>query len=222
MKLPYASIVQFDTPSSQVIQLSGQKMKSLKRMIIPVWGVISLNLSASKIICVTEALLCIKNSVYIHYMAQWQCLTEGTIKYMQNLLGKFHCHNISKKLFRPGAMATSEWTRSVRAVRDIPLAAYSAPGIKTLHQVAYRPPNAVSLFLLALSVSYFKRTLWHWRPTVTIHWNWFIGHALESGLQCDGWHCEKLSARSIYLRAKCNSLFTNRTHHSKSPYLCGY
>jgi hypothetical protein len=68
---------------------------------------------------------------------------------------------ISKKYFRPGGMAPSEWTRSVRAVRDTPVADYFAPSLNTTHRVAYRPLIAVSPFLLALSVSYFKRT--HWR-----------------------------------------------------------
>jgi len=57
-------------------------------------------------------------------------------------------------------MAPSEWTRSVRAVRDTPVAVYSVPGVKTMRRVTYRPPIAVSPFLLALSVSYFKQTLW--------------------------------------------------------------
>jgi len=76
-----------------------------------------------------------------------------------------HCSlwrsDISKKHFRPGGMAQSEWTRSVRAVRDTPVADYSVPGVKTTRRVTYRPPIAVSPFLLALSVSYFKQTLWH-------------------------------------------------------------
>jgi hypothetical protein len=67
---------------------------------------------------------------------------------------------ISKKHFRLGELAASEWTRSVRAVRDTPVADYSAPGVNTTRRVAYRPPIAVSPFLLALSVSYFKQTLW--------------------------------------------------------------
>jgi len=68
--------------------------------------------------------------------------------------------HISKKHFRPGGMAPSEWTRSVRAVRDTPVADYSVPGVKTTRRVTYRPLIAVSPFLLALSVSYFKQTLW--------------------------------------------------------------
>jgi len=68
-------------------------------------------------------------------------------------------------------------------------------------------------------------------PTVTIRSNGFIGYALASGLQCDRWRCENLSSRSFYLRAKCNSHFTNYTGlqgdgwrcenlSSRSFYLC--
>jgi len=72
-----------------------------------------------------------------------------------------HIH-ISKKYFRPGGKAPSEWTRSVRAFGDTPVADCSAPGLNTMRRVAYYPPIAVSLVLLALSVSYFKQTLWRW------------------------------------------------------------
>jgi len=58
-------------------------------------------------------------------------------------------------------MAPSEWTRSVRAIRDILVAAYFMPRVNTTHRVAYRPSIAVSLFLLALPVSYFTRSHWH-------------------------------------------------------------
>ena len=67
---------------------------------------------------------------------------------------------ISKKHFRLGGLAASEGMRSVRAVRATPVADYSAPGVNTTRRVAYRPPIAISPFLLALSVSYFKQTLW--------------------------------------------------------------
>jgi len=68
--------------------------------------------------------------------------------------------NISKKHFRPGGMAPIEWTRSVRAVRDTPVAEYSAPSVNTTPHVAYHPLIAVSPFLLALSVSNVKQILW--------------------------------------------------------------
>ena len=55
-------------------------------------------------------------------------------------------------------MAPLEWTRSIRVVRDTPVADYSAPGVNTTQHVAYRLPIAISPFLLALSV-YTKYTL---------------------------------------------------------------
>ena len=67
---------------------------------------------------------------------------------------------ISKKHFRMGGMAPSEWTRSVRGVRDTSVADHTAPGIKTTRCVTYRPPIAVLPFLLTLSFSCFNQTLW--------------------------------------------------------------
>jgi hypothetical protein len=75
------------------------------------------------------------------------------------------CHTINpskginKKYFRPGGMAPSECTHSVGAIRDTPVADYSALGRNTTRRVEYRPPIAVSPFLLALSVSYVQQTL---------------------------------------------------------------
>jgi len=57
-------------------------------------------------------------------------------------------------------MAPSEWTRSVRAIRDTPVADYSAPSVNTMRRIVYRPPIAVSLSLRVLSVSCCKRSLW--------------------------------------------------------------
>ena len=73
---------------------------------------------------------------------------------------KVELAHISKKHFRPGGMALSEWTRSIWVVRDIPVADNSVPGANTLRRSAYRPLIAVSPCLLALSGSYCKRTLW--------------------------------------------------------------
>jgi len=57
-------------------------------------------------------------------------------------------------------MAQSEWTRSVRAVRHTLLGDYCAPGINSARRVSSRPLIAVSVFLLILLVSNFKRSLW--------------------------------------------------------------
>jgi hypothetical protein len=67
---------------------------------------------------------------------------------------------ISKKHFRLGGLAASEWTHSVTAVRDTRVADYFASGVNTTRRVAYRSPIAVLPFLLALLVFYFKQTLW--------------------------------------------------------------
>jgi hypothetical protein len=69
---------------------------------------------------------------------------------------------MSKKYFCPGGLARLEWTRSVRAVRDSLMVQYTASGLNTTRQAAYRPPIAVALSPLALSVTYVKRKLWHW------------------------------------------------------------
>jgi len=60
-------------------------------------------------------------------------------------------------------MAPLEWTRSVSAVRDTPVADYSVSSSNTTCRVAYHPPIAVSLFFLVLLVCYFKQSLWHCR-----------------------------------------------------------
>jgi hypothetical protein len=62
--------------------------------------------------------------------------------------------------FHSGEVAPSEWTRSVRAVRDTLVADYSAPVVNIMHRVVSRPAIAVSLSLHVLSVSYFKQSLW--------------------------------------------------------------
>jgi len=66
----------------------------------------------------------------------------------------------SKIKFRSGGSAPLEWTRFTRAVRDPPVADYSAPRVKTTRHLAYHTPIAVSPFRLVLSVSYFKQSLW--------------------------------------------------------------
>jgi len=57
-------------------------------------------------------------------------------------------------------MTLSEWTQSIRAVREILLVAYTVHGINPTHRIAYRPPIAVSPYPLPLLVSYCKWALW--------------------------------------------------------------
>jgi len=106
--------------------------------------------------------------------------------------------NISKKQFRLGGMAPSEWTRSVRAVRYTLVADYSAPGVNTTRGVAYRPPIAISPFLLALSVFYFEQTLWRCGRLWPYVGMCTLGTRLHR--DCNGWRCENLSSRSFYIK----------------------
>jgi hypothetical protein len=108
------------------------------------------------------------------------------------------CHNCSNRLvhefadphqqkkFYSGGIAPSEWTHSVKAIRDTSVADYSAPvGIITRH-IAYLPPIADSPFpshSVGLLLETITLALW---PAVTICQNGFIGYALLLGLQCDG------------------------------------
>jgi len=57
-------------------------------------------------------------------------------------------------------MAASQWTLSIRAMRDTPVVDYSAPSVNTTRRVSYRPPMDFSPFHLPRSVSYFEETLW--------------------------------------------------------------
>jgi len=128
---------------------------------------------------------------------------------------------ISKKIFRSGGMAPSEWTRSVRAVRDTPVADYSAPGVNTTRPIVYHPPIAVSLSLRVLSVSYFERSLWRCGQLWQYVGMGSLGTRLhrDCNAMCD---TANISPRVPSTSAQNAILFTNYTHHSKSPDLCGY
>jgi len=65
-------------------------MKVLGYVIVPVFRATLLNTSASQRIPFTEALLCVKNLVYFHSMAQDRYHTEAMIEYMGNDLEEFH------------------------------------------------------------------------------------------------------------------------------------
>ena len=57
-------------------------------------------------------------------------------------------------------MAPSEWTPSIRAIRDTPVEDESVASVNTTRRVAYPPPIEVALCLLNLSVSYCNLRLW--------------------------------------------------------------
>jgi len=72
-----------------------------------------------------------------------------------------HTSTLVKNQFRQGRIVTSESTRCIRAIRDTPVADYSAPSFNTTQRIAYCPPITVSTCLLALSVCNLR---WkHWR-----------------------------------------------------------
>jgi len=76
------------------------------------------------------------------------------------------CHRnshweIRKEKFLPGGMTPSEWTRSVRAITNTPVADYLAPSANALRHVAYCAPIAMSPFLPMLSICYIEPTHLH-------------------------------------------------------------
>jgi len=86
MKPPYPGFARFNTPYSQVTQWSGKEINALGQMIVPVFAVTLLYPLASQRIPFTEALLCVKNFVYFHHMAQYEYHTEAMTEYMENYL----------------------------------------------------------------------------------------------------------------------------------------
>jgi hypothetical protein len=67
---------------------------------------------------------------------------------------------ISKKYFCLGGMAPSEWTRSVRAIRDTLVVNCSGPGLNTTRRVAYRLRSLFHRFFSLCRSPNYKRTLW--------------------------------------------------------------
>jgi len=66
-------------------------MNTLGHVSDPVFVATLLNHSTSQRITFIEALLCVKNIVYSHVIAQYWYHTEATIRYLENYLEKFHC-----------------------------------------------------------------------------------------------------------------------------------
>jgi len=90
MMSSYPGIARFNKPYSQVTQWSGKAMKALGCVIIPVFAPTLLNPLASQKISFREALLCVKNWVYFHLMAQYRYHTEAMIEYMEHYLHEFY------------------------------------------------------------------------------------------------------------------------------------
>jgi len=92
MMRPYPGFARFNKPYSQVMQWSGKEMKAQGHVIFPVIAATLSNPSASQRIPVTEALLRVKNLVYLHLMAHYRYQTEAMIKYMKTYREEFHRH----------------------------------------------------------------------------------------------------------------------------------
>ena len=75
-------------------------MKALGGVIVSVLAVTLLNPLVSQRIPFTEALLCVKNLVHFHLIAQYRYHTEATIQYMENSLEEIHHHNDVFSRFR--------------------------------------------------------------------------------------------------------------------------
>jgi hypothetical protein len=76
------------------------------------------------------------------------------------IMATTYCSTIFLTYVHQQKIFPSERNGYVRDDRDTPVADYFTPGLNTTGRIAYRTPIAVSLFLLALSVSYFEHTLW--------------------------------------------------------------
>jgi len=83
-------------------------MKALGRGIDPLFVVTLSTPSVSHRILFTEALLCVKHSVYFHLMAQYQYHTKAVTEYMEKYLEELHHHKDVFSQFR-----TSQSTEKV-------------------------------------------------------------------------------------------------------------
>jgi len=105
---PYPGFSRYNKPYGQVTHWCGKERKALRQVIVPVVAGILLNPSASQWFPLTGALMCVKNFVYIHLMAQYRYHTEAPIEYIENYLEEFHCH---KDVF--GGVCASKSTKKV-------------------------------------------------------------------------------------------------------------
>jgi len=97
---PYPGLAQFNKPYSQVMEWSGKEINELGCVMFPVIAATLLNPSVCERILFTGALLCVKNLVHFHLMAQYRYHTEATIECMENHLEEFHCQKDVFSRFR--------------------------------------------------------------------------------------------------------------------------
>jgi len=111
MMPPYPGLAQFIKPSSQAAQWSGEVMKALGCMMVPVFTATCLNPSPSQSIPFTAVLWCIKRCVCVHLVAQYQYHTVATIEYMENYLEGYYHKEVIFSPFR-----ASEYTKNILEV----------------------------------------------------------------------------------------------------------
>jgi len=85
----YPGFARFNEPYSRVMEWSDNEMVALRRVIGTSFVVTHLNPLVSQRTPFTEALLCVKNFVYFHLVAQCQYHTEATIESMEHYLKEF-------------------------------------------------------------------------------------------------------------------------------------
>jgi hypothetical protein len=88
----HPDFARLNKPYRQGTEWSWKELKALGRVSVPVFAVSLLSPAASQSIPFTEALLCVKNFVYIHLMAQYRDHTEATMEYMEIVLKEFPYH----------------------------------------------------------------------------------------------------------------------------------
>jgi len=177
MMPPYPCFSQFNKPYSQVTQCSGKEMKALRHMIVPVFAATLSNPLARLRIPFTAALLCVKDLVNFHLMAQCGYHTETTIEYMENwlmefrhqedLFSRFHASK-STKMVSEALKCSLLWTNQrnrrvtplgsifLRMQRVIVLMKTKCRSSQTLHNILSM--NLISTFWWCIS----------WTTSVTI------------------------------------------------------
>jgi hypothetical protein len=105
----YPGLAGFNKPYSQVTKWSGEEMKALGGVIVPVFAATHSNSSANHRIPFTEALLCIMHLVDFHLIAQYRYHTQATIESMEKYLEEFHSHKDVFSRFHAGKSTEKVW-----------------------------------------------------------------------------------------------------------------
>jgi len=174
---PYPAFTRINKPCSQVWQWSGEEMKALGRVIVPLFAATLLNPSASHTIPFTEALLRFQHLVYFHLMVLYWYHTEATIEEMVNYLEEFQPHkdgsvnsapvNLQRRSWKPwktSLLWSNRRNRTVTQLRTIFLWLLS---VVALMKIKHRFSQQLHNILMTNLIS----TLWRcifWTTSLTI------------------------------------------------------